>query len=72
MADISFLLSDLAEARQGNVSEAEEQLLNEAHELFHRRSSGPLPWSSQVVLSVVARHIGTQARPTVSKQGAHK
>jgi len=62
MADISFLLNDLSEARQGNVTEEEQELLNEAHELFHRRSSGPLPWSSQVVLSVIAKHLTSPTR----------
>ena len=63
MADSNFLIADLFEARQGDVSQGEEDILDEAHKLFHLRMSGPLPWDTQVAIVVLSKQIKDALRP---------
>ncbi len=63
MADNNFLIADLFEAKQGDVSQSEEDILDEAHKLFHLRMSGPLPWDTQVAIVVLSNQIKEASRP---------
>jgi hypothetical protein len=60
----SFLIGDLEEALQGEISSHEKKVLAEAHKLFHLRFSGPLPWHTQVAMITLLRHMHKEAPQT--------
>ena len=44
------VLSDEIREVLGGLNAAQQKALDDAHEIYHKRASGPLPWEVQVAI----------------------
>ena len=63
------VLSDEIREVLGGLNAAQQKALDEAHEIYHKRASGPLPWEVQVAIASIAK---SQSKATVKKKVATK
>tara|TARA_R100001594_G_scaffold68059_1_gene102359 strand:- start:4559 stop:4786 length:228 start_codon:yes stop_codon:yes gene_type:complete len=63
------ILSDEIRDVLGGLNAAQQKALDEAHEIYHKRASGPLPWEVQVAIVSIAK---SQGKAPVKKKVATK
>ena len=66
MKHLDILIKDMEEAF-GDLSTAQLKALSDAHELYHKRASGPLPWETQVAIVVLAKSKAPVKKKVASK-----
>ena len=63
------ILSDEIRDVLGGLNAAQQKALDEAHEIYHKRASGPLHWEVQVAIVSIAK---SQSKAAVKKKVATK
>lgn len=63
------ILSNEIRGVLGGLNAVQQKALDDAHEIYHKRASGPLPWEVQVAIVSIAK---TQSKAPVKKKVATK
>tara|TARA_R100000742_G_C4191764_1_gene23617 strand:+ start:289 stop:507 length:219 start_codon:yes stop_codon:yes gene_type:complete len=65
---IQILSNEIREVL-GGLNAVQQKALDEAHEIYHKRATGPLPWEVQVAIVSIAK---SQSKTPVKKKVATK